>query len=143
MAPKPYLPVHYLMKELAMDNVKRMLFEYVIPSTILSFLLIIGILLSCQVAHAEQYSDDEIADAIYLAEGGTKTNHPYGILTKYKITTPRQACINTIRHAKKDWNGSGDFIAFLGSRYCPVGCDNDNGTNKNWIKNVKYFLGRK
>ena len=87
------------------------------------------------------YSDDQIADAIYIAEGGAKTAHPYGILKTYKATTSRQACINTIRHARRDWNGSGDFIAFLGSRYAPVGAANDpTNLNKNWIKNVRDIL---
>jgi hypothetical protein len=82
----------------------------------------------------------KLATAIYWAEGGAKTNHPYGILTKYKTTSPRQACINTINHALKDWNGKGDFIVFLGSRYAPIGADNDpKGLNKNWVRNVRYF----
>lgn len=89
------------------------------------------------------YTNDQIADAIYLAEGGAKTSHPYGILAHYKNTTPRQACINTINHARFDWNGEGDFISFLGHRYCPIGASNDpRGLNKNWVKNVNYFLGR-
>lgn len=89
------------------------------------------------------YTNEQIADAIYLAEGGAKTSHPYGILAHYKHTTPRQACINTIIHAKKDWNGKGDFIAFLGSRYAPIGVANDpTGLNKFWIRNVRYFLQR-
>jgi hypothetical protein len=89
------------------------------------------------------YSVEQIADAIYLAEGGAKTSHPYGILKKYKTTTPRQACINTVAHALKDWNGQGDFIQFLGNRYCPVGAENDpTGLNKNWVGNVTYFLQR-
>jgi hypothetical protein len=83
---------------------------------------------------------ERLADAIYKAEGGAKTAHPYGILTKYKHTTPRAACINTIRHAQRDFNGKGDFIVFLGGRYCPVGASNDpKGLNKNWIKNVRYY----
>jgi hypothetical protein len=86
------------------------------------------------------YTDEQIANAIFKAEGGNRTSHPYGILTHYKHTTPRQACLNTILHARKDWDGKGDFIVFLGHRYCPVGCNNDNGTNRFWIKNVKYFL---
>jgi len=94
-------------------------------------------------AIAGDFSNNQIADAIYLAEGGAKTSHPYGILAHYKHTTPRQACINTIIHARKDWNGQGDFIEFLGSRYCPIGAKNDpTGLNKNWLKNVRYFLGR-
>jgi hypothetical protein len=81
---------------------------------------------------------EKLATAIYWAEGGPKTRHPYGILAKYKTTTPRQACINTIKHALRDWSGKGDFIAFLGSRYCPVGAKNDpGGLNKNWVANVK------
>ena len=82
-----------------------------------------------------------LLNAIYRAEGGAKTSHPYGILAHYKKTTPRQACLNTIRHAKRDWNGKGDFVEFLGRRYCPVGAKNDpTGLNKNWIKNVKKLL---
>lgn len=86
---------------------------------------------------------DRLADAIYRAEGGEKTRYPYGILTKYKVTTPRQACINTIEHAKRDYT-DGDFIEFLGSRYCPVGAENDpDGLNKYWVKNVKYFYRKR
>lgn len=86
---------------------------------------------------AQAINVNRLADAIYWAEGGAKTNHPYGILAHYQHTSPRQACINTINHALRDWNGKGDFIAFLGSRYCPVGASNDpRGLNKNWIKNV-------
>lgn len=80
---------------------------------------------------------EQIANAIYKAEGGAKTLHPYGILSHYKHTTPRQACINTINHALKDWNGNGDFIVFLGARYCPPTA---HPLNRNWVKNVHYFL---
>ena len=97
-------------------------------------------------AHAYDYSDDQIADAIYLAEGGSKTNHPYGILKRYKNTTPRQACINTIRSSRKRWIESKsklDYIDFLQKTYAPIGAKNDpKGLNKNWSKNVKYFLSR-
>ena len=94
------------------------------------------------VARAEDwhtYSNDAIANAIYKAENST--SHPYGILAHYKVTTPRQACINTIQHARRDWNGKGDFIHFLQGRYCPIGASNDpRGLNKNWERNVKRFL---
>jgi hypothetical protein len=85
------------------------------------------------------YTNDQIANAIFKAENSKV--HPYGIMVKYRVTTPRQACLNTIAHAKRDWNGKGDFIAFLGKRYAPVGASNDlRGLNRNWIKNVKHFL---
>ena len=84
-----------------------------------------------------------LANAIYKAEGGAKTSHPYGILAKYKHTTPRQACINTIKHAFRDWDGKGDFIAFLGSRYAPIGAKNDpHNLNANWVKNVTYLYNK-
>lgn len=104
----------------------------------------VTVFLSSRVARASSFIDVErLADAIYLAEGGAKTAHPYGILAKYKTTTPRQACINTIRHAFRDWDKRGDFISYLGARYAPVGASNDpRGLNKNWVKNVHYFYRR-
>jgi hypothetical protein len=81
-----------------------------------------------------------LCDAIFWAEGGHKTRHPYGILAKYKTTTPRQACLNTIKTNLKKWNGQGDFIEFMSRSYCPIGAKNDPaGLNKHWVKNVKWF----
>ena len=105
--------------------------RYAIIYTIL--MLLLNIALPCWA-----WTDSQIADAIYKAENSEK--YPYGILTKYKHTTPRQACLNTIAHARKDFNGKGDFILFLAKRYAPVNCDNDNGTNQFWYKNVCYYL---
>ena len=110
-------------------------------------IFILAFLMSSQATRAFCFDKDidveRLATAIYFAEGGEKTSHPYGILTHYKTTTPKQACINTINHALKDWDGKGDFISFLGSRYCPVGASNDpTGLNVNWIKNVTYFYNR-
>jgi len=108
---------------------------------IISSAVVGAFILSCMCAGARaEVNVEKLADAIYKAEGGSKTSHPYGILKKYKTTTPRQACINTINHALRDWDGRGDFIIFLGNRYCPVGAENDpTGLNKNWIGNVRYF----
>lgn len=97
-------------------------------------------------AHAAEFTDEEIVKAIYLAEGGAKTRHPYGILTKYKTTTPRQACFNTVknqrkRHAKH--NCGKEFLACLRDRYCPLGASNDpQNLNRFWLKNVKFYLVR-
>ena len=89
------------------------------------------------------YSLNQWCNAIYKAEGGAKTAHPYGILAHYMHTTPLEACKNTVRHKYLDWKRQGQhgtFLAYLGAKYCPVGCKNDNGTNKNWVKNVTYYL---
>lgn len=120
-------------------------------SAIVLIACILGALVICLIAGCREpvwaseteYSNEQIANAIYFAEGGAKTRHPYGILAHYKNTTPRQACLNTIAHARRDFKG-GDFITFLGNRYCPIGAKNDpTGLNKNWVKNVKRILRRK
>jgi len=108
---------------------------------------IIFILCICAVsAYGEEYTHEQIANAIYIAEGGAKTNHPYGILAHYKTTTPRQACLNTIKSAQKRFDKQTketDFIHFLSLTYCPIGAKNDPaGLNVNWERNVKYFLNK-
>lgn len=91
-------------------------------------------------------SVEKLADSIYKAEGGAKTRHSYGILKRYKTTTPRQACINTIKSGLrryKDYKGKDDYITFLSRTYCPIGAKNDpTGLNVNWVKNVKYFYNK-
>jgi hypothetical protein len=106
---------------------------------ILTLILLVG---SPAVA-SETVDVERLATAIWHAEGGQHTSHPYGILAHYKHTTPRQACINTIKHQYKEYvrkGRHGPFIAFLGNVYCPVGALNDpRGLNANWVKNVTYF----
>ena len=95
-------------------------------------------------AWAVEVDRERLADAIYIAEGGSATRHPYGILTKYKTTTPRQACINSIKSAEKRYIGNSveGLIAEMGRVYCPVNCENDNGTNQYWVKNVIYWYNK-
>jgi hypothetical protein len=119
--------------------------------TIKKILVWLGMILFCLFfwvamirgcANAEEwqdYSNEQIANAIFKAENSKA--HPYGIMTKYKHTTPRQACINTIKTARRLWNGKGDFISFLQKRYAPIGVSNDpKGLNRYWAGNVKAFL---
>ena len=94
-------------------------------------------------------TDEVIVNAIYLAEGGAKTRYPYGIVsidTKGDCEYARKLCFNTVRNNKKRFRNQSkytDYIEFLGSRYCPVGAKNDpTGLNKNWVKNVKYFINK-
>lgn len=92
---------------------------------------------------------NQLADAIYKAEGGNKTKHPYGILSvKCKTTQDcRQICINSIKHNltrfKKNRGATVTpeaFIAFMGARWAPVNATNDpEGLNKHWVKNVLFF----
>lgn len=98
----------------------------------------------CNIAFASEINVEKLADAIYKAEN-SKT-HPYGIMQKYKHTSPRQACLNTINSAMKRFNKQTkekDFILYLSKTYCPVGASNDpTGLNTNWVKNVKFFYDR-
>ena len=108
---------------------------------ILPILMITGI----PWVFAETLDFNRLADSIYKAEGGAATRHPYGIMARYKHTTPRQACLNTIRHKFSDWqrNGSqGQFLTYLASKYCPMGGTLDDGTCKNWEPNVRAIYSK-
>jgi len=107
--------------------------------------LIFGVMIySCR---AEEINIERLANAIYIAEGGANTNHPYGILQKYKTTTPRQACVNTINSVLKrfeEQEKEKDFIHFLSLTYCPINAKNDPlNLNVHWEKNVKYYYERR
>ena len=95
-------------------------------------------------ARASEWTNNQIANAIYKAEGGAKAKVPYGILSvKVKNEAEaRRVCINTIhnnhiRFTKQ--NKYTDFIEFLGSRYAPVSA---HKLNKFWVRNVKYQLAK-
>lgn len=114
-------------------------------SALLALLVLLAglVLIFCSKAHA--YTDEQIVNAIFKAEGGAKATYAYGIRSvKYSsVAEARRICFNTIRNNRKRFLKQSkykDFLEFLASRYCPVGCDNDRGTNKYWIKNVRYFL---
>lgn len=94
----------------------------------------------------EGYPINIWANAIYKAEN-SKT-HPYGIMAKYRTTTPRNACINTLKHQYKNWcklpKRNLPFIAYLAEHYAPLNVANDpTGLNINWTRNVQYFLNRR
>ena len=89
---------------------------------------------------------NRLANAIYKAEGGSRTAHPYGILAHYRHTTPRQACINTCKTKYRQWASNSkaqSYLEYLASKYAPIGVSNDiKGLNRNWLKNVSYFYSR-
>jgi len=90
-----------------------------------------------------------IVNAIYIAEGGANTKYPYGIVsidTKGDEVYARKICFNTVRNNKVRFMKQEEYkcyIEFLGSRYAPIGAKNDpKGLNKNWVKNVKYYIDK-
>ena len=88
-----------------------------------------------------------IVAAIRYAENGT--TYQYGIIHKRcpKGYRPQAGwCAATVQKNYDRWvkaGSKGEFVVFLGKRYCPVGADNDpTGLNKHWIKNVRKFHAR-
>lgn len=93
---------------------------------------------------------NKIVNSIYKIENSVK--YPYGIKSlpiKGNTQSEREAyarkiCLNTVRNTYVRWEKSGktnDFIEFLGNRFCPIGAPDDpKGLNKNWIKNMNYYL---
>jgi len=115
----------------------------VLLATVIILLILIGTA-GAQIV-TPTYTDTQIVNAIYKAEGGAKATYAYGIRSvKYNtVDEARRICFNTVRNNRKRFAKQSkytDFIDFLASRYCPVGCVNDRGTNKYWVKNVRYFL---
>ena len=100
----------------------------------------------CCTTKAEEFEPVMICNAIFHAEGGAKAEYLYGIRSVHyaDFKEARQICLNTVRNNRKRWlkaGKPGDFLSFLASKYCPVGASNDpKGLNKNWLKNVRYWL---
>ena len=96
--------------------------------------------------YAQEYTNEQIADAIYLAEGGKKAKKPYGILSVpcENEAECRVICLNTIRNNRKRFKKQDkytNYLEFLASRYAPINAENDpQGLNHNWLKNVEWFL---
>ena len=108
---------------------------------------ILAMLFLCIGITGYAYTDDQIADAIYKAENSKR--YPYGIIsidTGGDEAYARKICLNTIRNNRKRYADYGHkkydtYLEFLASRYCPINADNDpTGLNRNWLKNVRYFL---
>ena len=114
-----------------------------------TYLVVVLFVLIAGTADAENdamtYPAEKIVDAIYLAEGGSKAQFLYGIRSvRYTgALEARQICLNTVRNQYKRHRAhtcGKPYMQCLADRYCPIGCDNDTGTNKYWLKNVMYFL---
>lgn len=102
---------------------------------------------SGSLKNSHLYTDVQYCDAIRIAEG-VNSKYPYGILKKYKTTTPRQSCLNTVKHKRQDWiklGKKGEFIDYLGSKYAPTGniANDPKHLNNNWIGNISSILERK
>lgn len=107
------------------------------------FSLIFFLLLATMARAEEYYSNNEIADAIFIIEGGYKSSYPFGIKSVYcsGYDDCRQVCLNTIsnnrvRYAEYGYRQYKSYLEFLASRYCPI-CDEGC---ENWLPNLMLYL---
>ena len=117
---------------------------------LLVIILLFGILLLA--VRAEEYSDSEICQAIWVIEGGAKAQYAYGIRSvKYRDRQEaRRICYNTVRNNRKRYADYGykqypDFLSFLQSRYCPIKgklSKAERKLNGNWLRNLRYQLAK-
>ena len=109
----------------------------------LLFLILITLQIDSAIYAQEGVTDNQIANAIFKAENSVE--YPYGIKsinTHGDKEYARKICLNTIRNNRVRFMKQSqykDFIEFLGSKYCPPSA---HSLNKNWVKNIKYFLKR-
>jgi len=92
---------------------------------IMGVIILLTIIVLVTVSHADTYTHDQLADAIYHAEGGAKAKKPYGILSVKCDGEQecRRVCINTIRNNERRYKEYGykdypDYISFLASQGC-------------------------
>jgi hypothetical protein len=113
----------------------------------MKFSLCIILLLWASNIKADDLYINKVVDAIYLAEGGTKTKHPYGVMLHCHDTKEyRQVCFNTVKHSYIKWEQigkPGDFITELGKIYAPTSgkiTSKERELNQYWVRNVSYFV---
>lgn len=121
--------------------------RYAVIWASIAIALVFGIFLLCGCGNAEEikwdsFSDEQIVNAIFKAEGGYRATYLYGIRSiPYKDEAEaRQICLNSVRNGRARWLKAGkpcDLIIHIGLRYCPPTA---HKLNSNWVKNVKYFL---
>ena len=94
------------------------------------------------------YSDEEIVKAIFISEGGAKARYKFGIrsVSYENYQDARAICKRTVHNARSRWikaGKRGDFLEALARQYCPMAATNDpRGLNKNWKRNVQFYLKR-
>jgi len=118
-----------------------------VPVSAFVMALLVGIIFFSIVFAVFGQTDDQIADAIYLAEGGELASKPYGILSVFcegeedcRVVYLNTIRNNRVRYADYGYKEYDTYLEFLASRYAPIGAENDKtGLNFNWLTNVQYF----
>lgn len=123
--------------------------KYIVFVAVLVVLFVFGWICKAQ-ADPITWTNDEIVNAIFLAEGGYKAQYLYGIRSvSYKDEAEaRKICFQSVinnrkRYAKYGYKNYKTYLEFLASRYCPTTGNlskAERELNQYWLKNVLYFL---
>lgn len=113
-------------------------------------LLLLLLLPLVSAAQSRDYVE-RMANAIYRAEGGTKTRYPYGVKSinppanlKTRVELElwaRRITINSIRNNWRRWEQAGkpgEFVPFMARRWCPPSADPIG--HRNWVRNVSALI---
>lgn len=105
--------------------------------------IVVGILSIRTPAEIPPEHLTRVVNAIYRAEGGSKAKVPYGILSVRvrDAAHARRVCEATVRNNWDRWEAAGrpgDFVSFLGRRYCPPAADPVG--HRNWVRNVTSII---
>ena len=106
------------------------------------------LLVGCSNApKSSTFNIEKLSQAIFWAEGGYRTAHPFGILKgcdageagqcEYLAGEILRIYLQRYRALPKK---QGDFISYLARHWAPVNAENDpKGLNRNFERNVRYF----
>jgi len=110
---------------------------YYIAIILLTIYLIFSYFL---IASANEYTNQDYCNVIYIIEGKEKARQPFGIETIECKTYNKceQICLNTIannriRYKEYGYKKYKTFEEFLASRYCPF-------NQVKWTKMLKFYL---
>ena len=89
--------------------------------------------------------EERMADAIWKAEGGSKTKWPYGVksVKVVSVAEARRVTINSVRNNWRRWEKAGKpepFIKFMARRWCPE--LSDPVGHRNWVRNMTVLMGK-
>lgn len=139
-------------KELRLEDSEIETFKGIVRFILIAGVILIAGCMTPKHAAAQEYTNEEIVNAIYKAEGGKHAKKPYGILSLSCTGEKdcRRVCLNTvrnnrIRYKRDDRRFTEDYLSYLSRKYAPTRgriTKTEAKLNVNWLGNVRYFLER-
>lgn len=137
---------HYKYHEVGVylrKGIMRLLRGFFVPIAVISCLLTAN-----SAYPSENPYVSKVVSAIYKAEGGSKTRHPYGILS-VNTSDARKTCYEIVNWRYVMWSSTKSlqqkpFLVYLRDHYAPLKANNDpRNLNANWLLNVSRFMEAK